>query len=286
MSRLLGLLAPLFAVAALIVLPAGTEACWRRARACPAPCPPVVYAPCPPVSFSPAEQLVSQKTGRVYAIIDTGEADPHEKDVRTPPVTAKGIDRFNSFTGKSRRVAKVSIANSPQEDFASVSELLAGPNRLKPDAEMKLLNIPHGSGSEDSDRVAAEKRNVRVRAFLYAFKKESDNDYHVIIGDPPGTPGARYFNVEISGLPTDEDDPTAEAKQKLRTARSDFKSFFQLGNTGPNSYKRPNPPVEVIVAGSAFWDAEHPPPSTVGPTAFKPKTAWEIHPITAIEFEP
>src|SRR5207249_469698 len=134
---------------------------------------------------------------------------------------------------------------------------------------------------------AAEKRNVRVRAFIYAYSKESDNDYHVIIGDPPGTPNLRYMNVEISGLPTDDDAPTATTKQKLTSARAEFKSFFNLGNPGDtNGYRRPNPPVEVIVTGSTFWDAEHPPPHTVGPTTSKPKSAWELHPITLIEFEP
>src|SRR5206468_2937667 len=126
----------------------------------------------------------------------------------------------------SRRVAKVSIATGAVEEFMSVSQILVGNNKLKPDEEMKALNIPHDSGSEDSDCVAAEKRNVRVRAFIYAYSKESDNDYHVIIGDPPGTPNLRYMNVEISGLPTDDDAPTATTKQKLTSARAEFKSFF------------------------------------------------------------
>ena len=283
MNRLIGYGMPLVAIAALIGMPGESDACWRRGRACPTACPTVQYQYCPPLDVAPSIKVTSKKTGRVYAISDTGESEAHEKDVRPFNPLAKGIDPLNSFTGKARRVAKVSIANAPMEDFDSVTDLLAGPNKLKSDSSMIALDIPHGS---DSDRVAAEKRNIRVRAFLYAFKKEGDNDYHVIIGDPPGTPDLRYFNVEISALPTDEDGPTAEAKAKLKAARTTFKSFFALGESGPGSYQKPNPPVEVIVAGSAFWDADHPPPNTVGPSLHKPKTAWEIHPITSIEFEP
>ena len=51
-----------------------------------------------------------------------------------------------------------------------------------------------------SDRVDEEKRNVRVKAFLYAASREDDNDYHLIIGRAPNKP-AKYMTAEISGLP-------------------------------------------------------------------------------------
>ena len=51
-------------------------------------------------------------------------------------------------------------------------------------------------------------------------------------------------------------------------------------------YVKFDPPIPVRVTGSLFWDIEHPPPNTVGPTDRRPKTAWEIHPVTKIEFEP
>jgi hypothetical protein len=43
--------------------------------------------------------------------------------------------------------------------------------------------------------------------------------------------------------------------------------------------------VPVRVTGSLFWGPEHQPPHTVGPKDFAPGTAWEIHPISAIEFQ-
>jgi hypothetical protein len=283
MRKLLALLTPLAAAAALISIPADADAqiLGRRARM-RAQCPQVVIV-CP--AAAPAERVVSMKTGRVYSLIDDIAAEEsHEKDVRIPTALAKGIDQFNSFTGKSRRIAKITIADAPVEDFASVSELFTGHNKLKPDDEMKELKIPAGQGSEGSDRVAAEKRTLRVRAFLYHYSKQDDNDYHLIIGDPPGTPEIRYMNVEVSGLPTDEDEPTAATLSTLKAVRDTFKSQFNLTNA--KKRKVVDPPIEVIVTGSAFWDAEHKPPHTVGPKDFKPKSAWEIHPITSIVFEP
>jgi hypothetical protein len=50
------------------------------------------------------------------------------------------------------------------------------------------------------------------------------------------------------------------------------------------SYFRPDPPVPIRVTGSLFWDVDHEDPPYVGPNDFKPKTAWEIHPISDIEF--
>jgi hypothetical protein len=159
-----------------------------------------------------------------------------------------------------------------------VSELIA---TLEPDTDM-MNRKPKISHAADSDRVEEETRNVTVSAFLYAYTKEPDNDYHVIIGDAPGTPGRKFMNVEIGGLPTGDDHATTATKKKLTAARKAFKDFFHLGNTGPDTYTKPHNPVPVLVSGSLFWDVEHPPPHTVGPTATRPHTAWEIHPITSI----
>jgi hypothetical protein len=281
------------AVAVVLAVPADSEAgLFRRNRGCSCP-PPAVYAPgypAPgwPAPFGPAygtqpgvpggDAIVSPRTGRTYVLIDTGEGEDYEKDL-TPiiPGAKTDVDPFNSFRGKARRKAKVSVAHAPPEAFASVSDLIA-----TLESDQVMASNPNITKASDSDRVEEEMRNVTVSAFLYAFKKEADNDYHVIIGDPPGTPGGKFFNVEISGLPTGADNPTAATKKKLTAARKAFKDFFHLGNTGPNNYTKPNQPVPVLISGSLFWDIEHPPPNTVGPTATKPKSAWEIHPITSI----
>ena len=40
-----------------------------------------------------------------------------------------------------------------------------------------------------------------------------------------------------------------------------------------------------VVCGSLFYDISHS-PGTVGPQGLRPGTAWEIHPVTSIVFEP
>lgn len=125
-----------------------------------------------------------------------------------------------------------------------------------------------------------EKRQVRVTGFIHAFKKEGDNDYHIILGDGPDAESAVYLNVEVSGIPVGG---TNANRQRLIAVRNQFKETFNLGATGPNRYKRPHEPIPVRITGSLFWDVDHP-PGAVGPDDMKPKTSWEIHPVSTIEF--
>ncbi len=126
--------------------------------------------------------------------------------------------------------------------------------------------------------MAEERHNVVVTAFLYASAKESDNDFHCIIGTAPSQP-RRFLNVEVSGLPLN-----GPFRAQLKTVRDKFKGFF--GHDLPtHEYSKFDPPIPVRIAGSLFFDIDHP-AGAVGPTRLKPTTAWEIHPVTDIEFEP
>jgi hypothetical protein len=131
-----------------------------------------------------------------------------------------------------------------------------------------------------SDRVKDEKRNVQVTGHIYAFKKESDNDYHVILGNAPDAATAQFLNVEVSGIPVGG---TMANRSTLVGVRKEFKDAFGLGPNGPAGYTRLDPPVPVRISGSLFWDVDHA-PGVVGPTGLRPKTAWEIHPVSQIEF--
>ena len=278
--------------ACFTALPAVTEACgWRRHR--PAPC--YQYQPCYPAPlyqpyyaaplWPPTVQPVTPRTrtvnikGKTYQIIPTSERPEIEKEELQPTVpplvlAQSGIPPTDVFKGTVRRIAKVNIFSGDAKPFDSIAALRES---LQQDADMKALNIGKGA---DVDRVDAEKSNVKVPAYIYAFRKESDNDYHVIIGDKPGTPNLRYLNAEVSGIPVSG---SKENRDQLWTVRKAFKQAFQLGDEGPDAYFRPDPPVPVRITGSLFWDVEHW-PQTVGPTDFAPKTAWEIHPISDIEF--
>ncbi len=88
------------------------------------------------------------------------------------------------------------------------------------------------------------------------------------------------MNVEVSGIPVGG---TNANRTQLIAVRDQFKQAFNLGATGPQGYKRPHVPVPVRITGSLFWDVDHP-PGAVGPGDLKPQTAWEIHPVSAMEF--
>ncbi len=241
------------------------------------PCCPVVVWP-PVVPMAPPVTTVTIK-GKAYRVVETGDRDEYEDtDIQPPAVTgATGIADFDVFKGTDRRVPKttlVPIGDAPVETFASVSELIA---TLVTDAKMVAMKISH---DPTSDRVKAETRNVQVTGCIYAFKKEDDNDYHVVLGDGPGTQTPNYLNVEVSGIPVGG---TAANRKTLVAVRKDFKDAFSLPATGPKSYAKMDSPVPVRITGSLFFDVDHP-AGAVGPTGLKPKTAWEIHPVSQIEF--
>ncbi len=279
------------AFAGLGAFPDVSEAGIFRRRARPAPvCQPVVV--CPPVAAPwimpvPVRPLEPTRTveieGVVTELIDTGETDEKRDEVE-PGLKEAGtsdIPNHARFKGTARRVAKTTIfvTDAAPTPFTNVSALIMS---LPPDQTMVGLNIPHGP---NSNRVEQEKKNVVVTTFIYAYSKENDNDYHVIIGDPPTVPVAnrKYMNVEISGIPVGG---TNDNRMQLWAVRDVFRAKYQLGVNGPNSYVRPNPPTPVRITGSLFYDIDHPPPHFVGPQSHKPKTAWEIHPISKLEFLP
>jgi hypothetical protein len=136
------------------------------------------------------------------------------------------------------------------------------------------------------DRVKEEKRNVTVPVWLYAIKKEAnDNDYHLITGSNPDVGPIRYMNMEITGLPLG-----GPNRAKLRVPREALKQFLREHHdrVTTSGYFRFEDPVPVRITGSLFYDIDHK-PGVVG--SFKdpprvPKTAWEVHPISKIDFEP
>ena len=241
-------------------------------RACPAPACPQVICPCPAQpAVDEGVLFVSPKRVK-YRIIDTRESGVFA-EVRRPPSAVTGVTQPDDFNGHDRKAAKISIADAPLENFANIGKLV---DSLAPESEMLALDI---SKDETSDRVAQEKRNVAVEGFIYAVKAEGDHDFHVILGTAPGE-NVTFLNVEVSGLPLGGPD-----RAKLKAARTAFKAFFgEHGSNFGNNYQKFNPPIPVRIEGSLFFDADHP-AGVVGPSGMRPKTAWEIHPVTKIEFE-
>jgi hypothetical protein len=215
-----------------------------------------------------------------YRILRTLEVDEYDAPVPAaeilPLTQPRPAPVDNSFKGKSRKAAKLSIVDAPTEEFDDIDDLIA---TLPAHGDMDAMGIPT---DKTSDRVDEEKRNVKVKAFLYAASLEDDKDYHLIIGRDPDK-AAKYMTAEISGLPPDD----SESFATLDEVRSTYFDFFGDGLPG-TSYDFYDPPIPIEIEGSLFWDASHAHGGRPGPQTLRPKmpVVWEIHPVTRIVFEP
>jgi hypothetical protein len=181
------------------------------------------------------------------------------------------------FDGSDRRAAKLSIAPGSAAIYSTLADFIS---TLPSDTEMGSLNIATGLTSK---RVAKEKHNVHIlKAFIYTYSRESDEDYHVILGTTDNKTTTTFFNMEISGLPAS----TSTAYAKLQATRDAFTGFFKIHGCVSAYVPVFNPPVEVEVTGSIFFDALHyTHHNTIGPKGYNPTSYWEIHPATEVKFK-
>ncbi len=217
-----------------------------------------------------------------YRVIRTTQADPYDR--KLTPVSARATAllmaaKGDSFQGTKRKATKISIAKGAVEVFKDVKALI---KTLATETSMKNHAPPVTQGAA-SQRVAEEMRNVRLKAWIFAASRESDNDFHLIVGNNPKTKkGAPYITMEVSGLPP----ASSKARKKLEKVRNAYKAFFdELPGSGYDFY---DPPVPVEIGGSLCFDISHVSGGRPGPKDLRPKipTVWEIHPVTSIKFEP
>lgn len=179
------------------------------------------------------------------------------------------------FAGHDRKASKTVIVQAKIEGFNTIPSLL---KTLPSDDEMRGYDPPI-SKAMDSERVEEEQRNVTVRtAYIFLLYRESDNDYHIIIGSNPDTSRAVLMNIEVSGLP-DQSSPDYQALKEVR--KSILDKFGKICSSKKFCFDHP---VKISVTGSLFYDVDHK-PGIVGYKNCKPKTAWEIHPVTQIVFK-
>lgn len=220
-----------------------------------------------------AKVFRSKDTNTEYSYVIVPRTEKFEK---IEPAVATGRPSPDDFRGTDRKAAKTSIPDGEPTVFADLSELLRS-KLLLADKKMIAHNPPI-SKAATSDRVPEENHIVTVTGFLYATAKENDNDFHCIIGTAPG-PNAQFFNVEVSGL------PQGQFRQRIRTVRQTFSDFFGDDLPDGNGYRKFSPPIKVRLTGPLFFDIDHK-AGVVGPQGMRPKTAWEIHPVSEIVFEP
>ena len=223
-------------------------------------------------------------SGRTFQIIRTNEMDAYDKkavkplDVAVPSFAATKAAGGDNFAGTARKAAKLSLPDADTESFDDVAGLIAS---LPKDTKM-IKHNPKIKDTATSGRTKEELRNIRVKAFIYAASRESDNDFHLIVGRDPDADTEVYVNMELSGLPS----KTGDAFNQLKAARDAYKAFFKNKLPG-NTYDFYHPPVPVTIEGAIFFDITHATGAHPGPASLKSRipTIWEVHPISFIEFE-
>jgi hypothetical protein len=206
----------------------------------------------------------AQASTRIARIADR-EAVFSEADV--------SFDDTSVFKGHARANAKTTVAHAKLEKFRDLDSLL----KTIPSDETMLSYEPRIT--RDTPRVSEELRNVAVCAWIVATKREDDNDYHIMISNEDRS---IIFNAEMSGIPTDG---SKSNRMKIFKAREMFESFVEQDGRRTGNYTGWGDAVPVYMEGSLFYDTEHR-PGAVGPAFARPKSAWEIHPISKILFEP
>jgi hypothetical protein len=134
--------------------------------------------------------------------------------------------------------------------------------------------------TNSTPRVSDENRNRDITtSYLYAIARESDNDFHMIIGDANSAAG-NLLNCEASGNP-----PSSQSSYtNINAVRSYLKTYFGTDFCGQSGYTKFTPAIRItVLKGSLFFDIDHA-AGTVGPTGLRPNTAWEMHPIRTITF--
>ena len=200
----------------------------------------------------------------------------------------------DGFEGKYRAFVKTTPLRNVDGEIeidmtpATLGTLLDRLNRWDMNDEWMRGHYKWSHQNAPTERVEEELHNVRVRGWLKAVKyekfdesgedREGDNDFHLVISNYHyANSKERFFNVEVSGLP----ELTGDDYDILHTTRTGMGEILDGINLPRGKYYKPTSPIRVEVEGSLYFDGSHY-PNTVGPSGMRPKTVWEIHPVTSI----
>lgn len=268
----------LLAVCVMAGIADRAEARWRRRNQCTC-CPVVVCAPCAPSAVTP-------RVFREGPVTDAGVEDELPAALKRTPADFMrrlnlSIPEEDIWNGKHRAGAKTSeVHDGEHKTFADVNELIQyfeSPKRKQEKWWRKDIKKTTDQRNEEVEMV-----NVTVNdAWIYEISRQSDCDYHLLIGVHPSNDEGKYLNAEISSINLDSPDA-----MHLWNVRKSFRQQYQdqMGKSLPagRSFAQPTPPIHIRVSGSIFLDADHD-RREVGHHDIKNFTSWEIHPITKIE---
>ncbi len=234
---------------------------------------------CSPRSFQNFESDQNKKSVLKSVADENVESEPNTENlaIQTDPNLLSYHFRkpesdvyLQSFAGVVRADAKTTPSGAACETYDSVEELI---ETLPYDTDM------YPKVGDYTPSLPEEDRNVYIkRAFIFYIAAESDNDFHIIIGDTIDGERTHFLTAEIAGLPIDT---TTQAYDMLRDTRrmlyEQFPSFFE------GKMRRSFRPIsrfpEIEIRGSLFFDNRHG-VGERGTGNIKPESSWEIHPVT------
>jgi len=183
-----------------------------------------------------------------------------------------GSSCSESYSGSARAAAKTSFVSASYTTYSDVAALRSA---LPTDATMRSLGI-----GTSSARVTQENKNVTITTkYLYAITRESDEDYHLVMGTSSVSAG-NLLNCEVSGLPSS----SQSSYSQIKAQRAVIVAYFGTDFCGKSGYSIFSPGIKLTtLKGSIFYDIDHA-PGSVGPAGYKPSTSWEIHPVHDIAF--
>ncbi|MFL5051953.1 MAG: hypothetical protein ACJ8D4_17755 [Xanthobacteraceae bacterium] len=211
--------------------------------------------------------LITDRTGKIASYV---------KDPETIPIQPPAEDVYRG--SNTRILAKLSVGAGQTESFDDLKDLLG----TLPADDIMASRVSPAAADGDILRVAEEQRNVRLRAFLYAAKKQMNNDYYMIIGRARESKPRIFMTAVVSGLPPNDSPSFAQ----LKAARDACKEFF--GEHLPTrAYNHYEPPVPLEIEGSLLFDVSKFGGTQIGPANLRKdmKTVWQIRPLTKIVFE-
>lgn len=223
--------------------------------------------------------LLQASNSKCYLVISDKKGIKDEQSEKASSVNTDPGDS-DKFYGSDRKAARTSIANAYTLKYKTLTSFIKS---LPSDDDMGKTHVPDIRIDTGSKRVDEEKKNIHIiQCWIHVITCQADGDYRIIIGDSPDASKAVFFNIAISGLP----DKGKYAYAKLSKARQSFKDFFGINKNFKNGSAFVfGTPVEIEFAGSLFFDKYNFDKKTeMGYKNFKPKTYWEIHPVTQIKY--
>lgn len=207
-----------------------------------------------------------------FTMVTYEENNDEETEAKEVQKNTAATACSNAFAGSARSAAKTAYASVSYGTYSTVNAMRAV---LQTDSYMRSIGI-----TNSSPRVSEENRNRDITtSYLYAIARESDNDFHMIIGDA-NTAAGNLLNCEASGNPPGSQSSYAA----INAVRTYLKSYFGTDFCGKSGYTKFTPAIRItVLRGSLFFDIDHA-AGTVGPTGLRPNTSWEMHPIRTITF--